>query len=376
LSVNAFVISIKSDTIIKINFNSFRKQNNLHNMKYLILQNPGHNRVYYQESQKLAISELQIVSNNFTANVSDIEIEEIAGIKYISFSSDERLCDQDIELISNLSFCFAIYQIKSHNGSISLLPILRIANEYIDNKISNLLKYKGKTNELFTRMMINIAKNCSKTVVDKNIKLLDPVAGKGTTLYEAAVYGYDAYGIEIEPNSVHELLIFYKKFLETERIKHNLNRRRVFSVNNKDIVFTNEFNYYKKDISEKQDTKILSITEGNAENADNYFKKKTFDIIVGDLPYGISHGNKSAKSEAKSKTRNPFDFLKSSLISWKNVLKSDGCIVLAWNSNIISKFKINKLFEENGFNLVFQELNFEHMVDKSIKRDIVIAIKP
>ncbi|MCT4613947.1 MAG: hypothetical protein N4A49_03615 [Marinifilaceae bacterium] len=342
-------------------------------MNYLILQNPGHNRVYYIESEKLALAELKIACDKLSLKCSNIKIKEISNIKYISFSCDENITESDLEYISNLSFCFAIFKEEIIDKSSVLYPISKTNKAYIDEKISNLLKYKGKTNELFTKMMINIASITCNTRHNNTKKLLDPVAGKGTTLYEASIYGFNAYGIEIEAKSVHELEIFFKKFLETEKIKHKSNKRRIHSINNKEIIFTNEFSYHKKADSENE--KILAITEGNSEHADKYYKKASFDMIVGDLPYGISHGNKNSTNLTGSKTRNPSEFLKFSLPAWQKTLKTHGSIVLAWNSNVISKHKVNEIFKACDFEIIYTDLDFEHMVDKSIKRDIIIARK-
>ena len=44
-------------------------------MNYLILQYPGHNWVYYQSADKLAIAELEIACNSMKVNVEEIEIK-------------------------------------------------------------------------------------------------------------------------------------------------------------------------------------------------------------------------------------------------------------------------------------------------------------
>ena len=55
--------------------------------------------------------------------------------------------------------------------------------------------------------MINVALLSSDFYNTKDINLLDPVAGKGTTLFESLIAGYNIYGIEINPNVVHEACI-------------------------------------------------------------------------------------------------------------------------------------------------------------------------
>ena len=118
------------------------------------------------------------------------------------------------------------------------------------------------------------------------------------------------------------------------------------------------------------------MVNGNSKEASNYFKKERFHIIVGDLPYGIFHGN-TAEKKGASKSRNPITLLSESLPEWYGTLKTNGCIVLAWNTFLISREKMIALFKAAGFEVFTQPPydTFEHRVDQSIKRDILVAKK-
>ena len=118
------------------------------------------------------------------------------------------------------------------------------------------------------------------------------------------------------------------------------------------------------------------MVNGNSTEAFKYFGKDYFHVIVGDLPYGISHGNTASKKQG-STTRNPTELLKICLPEWKKTLKTGGTIVLAWNINIISKHQVSKIFAENDLEVLTENPynKFEHQVDNSIKRDIIVAIK-
>ncbi len=347
-------------------------------MNYLILQNPGHNRVYYKSADKLALAELKIACNNLSTECSNIKIIEIEGIRYLSFETLKELTEQDLQLISRLSFVFAIYLLEKINDKICLIPLPKFNYEYLDDKISSLLKYQGKTNELFTKMMVNVALLSSNYSYSDKITMLDPVAGRGTTLFEGMVYGFNVYGIEIDSKSVHESSIFFKKYLETERIKHNSTKRRVFSTNKSDTINIQEFEYAKTKQEFKSDETIkkFGIIEGNTKDAYKYFKKEMFHLIVGDLPYGIFHGNTNDKKNT-SITRNPSELLNESLLEWKKVLFKGGVIVMAWNSYLVNREKLSGIFKSHNFNVLMQNPydEFEHMVDKSIKRDIIVAQK-
>lgn len=345
-------------------------------MKYLILQNPGHNRVYYNLSDKLAQAELQIASNRLQTDVSKVEVEMIEGIRYLSIETADLLSDEDLKTLSRLSFVFALYQYNE--DSKCLKPIRRVDYEYLDQKISSLLKYQGKTNELFTKMMVNVGMLSSDFWYDEDIKLLDPMAGKGTTLFEGLVYGFSAYGIELEKGAVHEAATFFKKYLETEKIKHTADQRRIAGTNKNNEIQIREFEFAltREAFKAGEGLKRVGMVAGNTSEAHRYFKKPVFNLIVGDLPYGIYHGNRSFESRSGA-TRNPSELLEESLPQWFKVLKKGGAVVLAWNSFVVSSKILAEIFETSGFAVLQDEpyLHFEHMVDKSIKRDIIVAKK-
>lgn len=347
-------------------------------MTYLILQHPGHNRVYYDSSDKLARAELNLAIEKLSIPCSSAEIIEIEGIRYLSFSTQKVLTESDLKIISRLSFLFALFQKDELKGNVVLIPKAKLEYEYLDSKISTLLKYQGKTNELFTKMMVNVALLTSNFNYSDKIELLDPVSGKGTTLFEAAVYGLNAFGIEIETKFANESALFFKKYLEDERLKHEFKKRQIFGNNKSEAVFIAEFDYArsKSEFKLADERKKLGVVLGNARDAFKYFKKERFHLIVGDLPYGIFHGNRAEK-KSNSATRNPSELLEICVVEWFKVLKKGGVVVLAWNSFVASPKRLAAVFEDAGFQVQkdtpFNE--FEHRVDKSIKRDIIVAKK-
>ncbi len=347
-------------------------------MKYLILQYPGHNRVYYNVAAQLAVSELSIAAKRLSVGCQKIDFEDVCGVRYITITLDDELSTEDIAILSRLSFVFAIFNQFGLHADDGLAPIPMAQYEYLDSKISTLQKYAGKTNELFTKMMVNVALLASDFSYQDEISLLDPISGRGTTLNEAAIYGFNAFGVEIEQKSVHENQLFFKKYLQNERLKYLSDRRMVFGKKKSEAVYIDEFQYAnsKEAFKDEKQRKKLGIVNGNSQDTDKYFKKNSFNLIVGDLPYGIAHGNTGA-NKSTTGTRNPLELIRTCLPAWKTVLKKGGTIVLAWNSFVLAKNRLVELLEEHGFEVQKDEAfnGFEHMVDKAIKRDIIVAKK-
>ena len=191
---------------------------------YALLKNPSYTRVSFQDSEKLAQNELALINPIF----SNIRFENIGGVSYLLFDYSDSLTDEIIVNLSRLSFVYAIFRIEDTH----LLPIHKNPAYFIGDDLSGILKYSGKTNELFTRLMLNLAVNCVSKPHPLNI--LDPLAGKGTTLFEALMQNHNAYGIEIEAKTVQESYIYLKKYLETAKYKHTTHTEKTsFQIENK-----------------------------------------------------------------------------------------------------------------------------------------------
>jgi len=344
-------------------------------MLYAILFHPGHNRVYFETSLRLSISEFMIVAQKLSTECSDVQRQNLCGVDYLTFQTGAALSQPDIMLLSDLSFVYALFKIERMDGELYLKPIERNKENFVDDSMSAILKYAGKTNELFTRMMINIAL-CSQDSRGE-IRLLDPIAGKGTTLYEGYMRGYHVYGIEIGESVVNESAHFVKRFLETARYKFDYTSMKISGPNKSFSALRHTFQAAKtKEEFKGKRTRTIELIAGNSLYANQYYPKNYFDMLVGDLPYGVQHGNVTRERQS-SLTRNPAELLHACLPAWLDVLKPGGVIALAWNSNVLPRQKMEELFTENGF-IVKNDaayLQFEHRVDQSIVRDIVVARK-
>lgn len=341
--------------------------------EYLVLQHPGHNRVFFSESAPLAVGELTLITQRFAVACSEIAAVDLAGVRYLRFTADAPLTDSDLALLAGYSFAFAIYRRFPDDR---LQPIALPVPDFLPRKISTILKYGGKTNELFTRMMIQVGRLAGVFGADERMVLLDPVAGRGTTLYEAATMGLDAFGVEIEHHPIAEAVGYFRKFLEEERWKHTQERQRVSGASRHDAVFMQQFEYArdKSSFKDNQERRMMGFVHGDAGAVDRYFKRNRFHLIVGDLPYGIAHGNATEKGGG---TRNPYDLVEAAAPAWKAVLKPGGAVVLAWNVNLISKYKLGSVFEKLGLEVLRDAPfdRFDHRVDRAIRRDVLVVRK-
>ncbi len=342
--------------------------------KYALLLHPGHNRVYYKSSQQLSAVEFSIVAQSMDCKPSDIHGETIAGVYYLVFSTEHTLSDKDLTKIARLSFVFALYQVEDGLFRPRCIPQLNLT----DISISSLLKYTGKTNEQFTRMMINVSVSSCTMPEPERFSLLDPIAGKGTTLFEGLSMGFDCCGVEINDKSASEGYHYLKKYLELERIKHVTNLQKQSGPNKS---FTAK--HYGIDLAKnKEDFKRhqeqhWEIVSGNSKYADLFFPKNKFHVLVGDLPYGVQHGNVTGDKQT-ALSRSPKELVQACLPAWKTVLMPGGVLALAWNTFVFPKEQFAALLEQAGFEVLLDGPygQFSHRVDNAIMRDIIVARKP
>ena len=350
--------------------------------KYAILYHPGHNRVYYEASLKLSLSEFGIVAHRLSTAYGEARHEDIGGIDYLTFQTESALSESDVDILSDLSFAYALYKISDGDGTVYLQPIRKTGENFIDESMGTILKYTGKTNELFTRMMINVAyysldAQAGRTKSRKGVALLDPLAGKGTTLYEGLIKGFDVYGIEISDNLVNEAYHYVKRYLETARYKFGHEAIKLAGPNKSYMALKHTFTTAKtKEDLKRKDTRTIEFIAGDALYAADYYKNNTFAMIVGDLPYGVQHGN-ITKNKQTALTRNPKELLLACLPAWLAVLKPQGVMVLAWNSNVLPRSEMEGLFADKQATVINDGYyaQFAHRVDQSIERDIIVARK-
>jgi hypothetical protein len=331
--------------------------------EYLILIRPSTNRVYASQAAALSVAELRAVASSgaFHTSVEGCEPIVLGGVEYIRLAAAEELDADDLFVLSNLSFTYAVF---ARQGD-ALVPIEVRPLERFPSDLITIQRYNGKTNEQFTHLLVNLAVAASRAAAERAaaelpVRVLDPLAGRGTTLNRALTYGYDACGIEIDAVDVDAYRTFLTTYLKNNRRKHKLeaeaSRRgplagvRRFAVR----------------IDGAQRVEMLL---GDTSRAAEFFGARSFDVLVADLPYGVQHRS----GGAVSRRRSPEELLVSSLPSWRTVLRGGAGVALAWNVKTMSGDVLRALLTGHGFDVVSEPGAFEHTVDRTITRDVIIA---
>jgi SAM-dependent methyltransferase len=354
--------------------------------RYAFLILPSHNRVYAGAAPALARAELAVLGSALPDGKIDTDsIGEavIGGVPYVTFEAGE-LTGRDTGLLGNLSSLYALFEASGEEGAEVLRPVtLRRLDRY-DDDLLTILKYQGKTNEQFTKLLLNVTLAASAFARDagsRRLAVLDPLCGRGTTLNQAIMYGFDAYGADIDGRDIEAYAVFLQRWLKDKRLKHQADfspvrrDRRVVAKR-----LRAEFAATKEDYK-AGDVQRVDVVEADTVRVGEFFKPQTADLIVTDLPYGVQHGShaggKASQPGGRGLARSPLELLRSSVPQWAAVLRPGGAIGISWNTLVGRREDAAEVLAASGLDVLNDGpfAGFRHRVDQAINRDILIARK-
>lgn len=338
---------------------------------YVFLLLPAANRVYAEASVALSVAELGVFNETlFGGRLHDLDEDTIGGVRYLRFRA-EPLSERDVARLSLLSSMYALFErVGDLLRPVALAPLARF-----DDDLLTIHKYQGKTNEQFTRLLLNVTVASSAAageLTDRKLRILDPLCGRGTTLNQALMYGWDAVGVEIDDKAVAAYEQFLGTWLKRKRIKHVL---RTATLRDAGRVSGRRLDIdvgVTKDAYKAGDTLHLSVIGADTLRAREHLKAGSFDAIVTDLPYGVQHGSQGGPAGL---SRRPLELLEAALPAWIPLLKPGGAIGLAWNRLVAGREKMVEVLVAAGLDVLETTpyLGFRHVVDQSITRDILVA---
>ncbi|MFD0479324.1 hypothetical protein ACFQ0B_72525 [Nonomuraea thailandensis] len=185
--------------------------------RYALLILPAFNRVYGESSIRLTRAELAV----FSARALEGEIlgsdeTRIGGVPYVTFETSQPLSEPDVHLLSNLSSVYAVFGLE---GDL-LRPLGMRPRDRLSSDLITIQKYAGKTNEHFTKLLLNVTALAGDKGLGDGLQVFDPMCGRGTTLNQALMYGYDAYGLDVDGKDFEAYTGFIKTWLRNKRLKH------------------------------------------------------------------------------------------------------------------------------------------------------------
>lgn len=342
-------------------------------MKYTMLLWPHANARYQQETRRLAKAELQLMLERL-ARDAGVEIDEAASMPSLSIDTPEPLSPEALESISNHSLLYGLLERRADGA---LMPVIGRAAAWLGEDLPAILKYKGKTNEMFLRLLINVALYSGDFWDEAGaIDFLDPMCGRATAPFIALNRGWNAVGADVDKNDLHEAGKFFKRYLEYHRFKHTLTRESR-TVRGKKPVPVTRFNVGSTPERFKAgETLSLQLMNLDAAQAGDAFGKPCFHIVACDLPYGVKHDAQSGGDRLRGKNAME-TLLTRSLTSLHGLLRTGGTLAMSFNAQTLHRNRLRDWMADAGFLVLSGGPYdaFEHWVEQAITRDIVVGRK-
>jgi len=343
--------------------------------RYAQLILPSANRVYADAAIGLGAAELAAFSDAVLGGALSAAVAtEIGGVPYLEFAA-EALGPLETSFLANVSSMYALFELVG--GLLRPLDLHRL--DRYDDDLITIQKYQGKTNEQFTKLLLNVtllASAFASEMLDRKLAVLDPLCGRGTTLNQALMYGYDAAGIDVDHKDFDAYSVFIKTWLKRKRIKHKAEYdgpvRREGKVAGRRLLLRIA---PSKDELKAGRTQLLDVVCADTTRAAEFFKPEAFDVVVTDAPYGVQHGSRTA---ARGLARRPQDLLTAAAPVWASLLRPGGALGIAWNTFVAPREQAAAILTNAGLEPVETEpyLQFKHRVDQAILRDVLVARKP
>ncbi|SER41691.1 TRM11 family SAM-dependent methyltransferase [Actinokineospora terrae] len=339
---------------------------------YALLVRPALNRVYADSSVDLMAAELAVFGDRaLGGRIGGIEPVRIGGVPYLAFEADS-LDERDVRYLANLSSAYALFE---RQGDL-LAPVELTPLDKFDDDLVTIQKYSGKTNEHFTKLMLNLAVTSSEfagEMLDRRLRVLDPLCGRGTTLNQALMYGYDTAGIDLDAKDFDAYSAFLQTWLKRKRIKHTADVTRVRRDGKVVARRLTASVGIDKESYKAGDALSLDYVNADTTEAPRFHRAATFDIIVADAPYGVQHGSRAGGGLH----RGPLELMRAALPGWARLLRPGGTIALSWNTNVAPRTALVDALAEAELTPLDEGayLGFSHRVDQAIVRDVVVARK-
>jgi hypothetical protein len=329
--------------------------------RYALLIAPSSNRVYADASIRLTQAELAIFAPRLSGPPTGVHELSLGGVRYVGF--DAELTEADVAQLSNLSSLYALFEVVGDDllRPVGLHPLARY-----DDDLITIPKYAGKTNEQFTKLLLNatvLGSEAGPAMLERRLTVLDPLCGRGTTLNQALMYGYDGIGIELDGKDVDAYSAFLRTWLKRKRIKHQAG--------------TNPVRRDRRLVARRFEVTIgggqrLTVFNADTTDAREFLRAGCADVLVADAPYGVAHVHGAA-----GRSRGMVDLLSAAAPVWAELLRPGGAVGLAWNTYLAPRSEVADILAKSGLRVLdgagYDDL--EHRVDQAIIRDVVVARK-
>lgn len=322
---------------------------------------PQRSSQYSNLARDLAVAEL--LASPLGATLSDVSLEQIAGQDYVKFTKPNGgLTESHQQQLAGMAMLGNVFELFDCFDGVPG-PLLRpIAVSYpfaLSRDLPSIRRYKGKTSEFFTQFVCNVAKNASdfRDRDWRDLKLLDPLCGGGTTLLVGLSLGAGVAGVELEQSDVESTANFIMQYCRENRIKISTTQERLRKLGNA--------RRWHFQIGKETPLRCMLASGHGAAARELTVGFGQPHLIVCDLPYGIQHNAPLT------------DLLTLCLPAWARLLLPGGCVAFSWDATRFMREDMMTFVQDTAPFDVVQTPPYDslsHRVDRVIKRrDVIVA---
>lgn len=319
---------------------------------------PQRSTQYAELASALAPHELAL--SPLGPHIAGLEPVRLGGQDYLRVAlrgaPDERLTEE-LGALATVSAWFAYHKEVGGEPGPWLRPVETGYLPFLPPDLVTARRYRGKTNELFTHFMCNVARHASAFAAQPwgELRLMDPLAGGGTTLLVGLMLGADVAGVEKSPQDVQSTATFLQGYAREKRIPCQVREERLRGFGRRWWLTVG-----------RDPQRQCILAQGETVQAEELLRGvRPAHLAVADLPYGIQH-------------RGPLvHLLGQALPVWTGLLLPGGAMALAWDA---TRFPRAEMLDVVGQEARLELLNeppydaLAHRVDRVIRRrDVVVA---
>lgn len=365
----------------------------MHKHRYVLYLESDLNRVFTGSLGRIAATELNVVVESLHPGaLGPVTADDSQRSTTLHFGCDlepERLGT----LAGQLSSTLALFE---EVGDL-LRPIPTTEHLVYSTELVTTQRYKGKTNERFTRAMLTMA--LAVAGIDPTSdgtpnaganthpgeaggegeghrpRICDPMCGRGTTLNWALAQGFDAVGIEPDRLALDQHANFISQWAKRQRLPHTMQDYRPTNSERRYATFTVAPDRAALKAGQGQ---VLDVFCADGADGSLPIKRRSIDVIVTDMPYGVHHASRTGPG--RSGRWDPSDtaeLAERMVPTWRRWLRPGGTLALAWNTKRADTNAMRRIVTDAGFELCDDKVGgtdcLRHKVDSSIDRDVILA---
>lgn len=293
-------------------------------------------------------------------SIASISPTRLGNLSYLRIELD-REPDPDglseLGSAATIGALFTLYdQIAEVDGPL-LRPIEITPTRTLPEHLVEARRYRGKTNELFTHFLLNIARWSSNYRHQpwSSLRVIDPLMGGGTTLLAGLILGADVAGIERSTEDTESTATFLLNFCREEGITCRMDREKRSTLDRR----------WWFQIGKKSPQRALMVNGDGSRPEAHLEGFRRPHLIVTDLPYGVQH-----KGSLET-------LLEAALPAWESLLLPGGTLTYSWESSRFPRERMVSMIQAHTTLNLLNEPPFDslaHRVDRVIrKRDVIVA---